>query len=172
MNQSRKNAGLLLVAISAVSFGLMPLFAKMAYSAGTSIYTLLFLRFLAATVFMFLLIFIRKLPLPSEKEILAFLLLGAFGYVGVSLCYFSALNYASASVVSLLEYTYPALVMIGSVVFLKERITALKICSLCLALAGAALIIGTGTEANPLGVILAILSAILYSVYILINLGS
>ena len=169
MNQSRKNAGLLLVAISAVSFGLMPLFAKMAYSAGTSIYTLLFLRFLAATAFMFLLIFIRKLPLPSEKEILAFLLLGAFGYVGVSLCYFSALNYASASVVSLLEYTYPALVMIGSVVFLKERITALKICSLCLALAGAALIIGTGSEANPLGVILAILSAILYSVYILIN---
>ena len=169
MNQSRKNAGLLLVAISAVSFGLMPLFAKMAYSAGTSIYTLLFLRFLAATAFMFLLIFIRKLPLPSEKEILAFLLLGAFGYVGVSLCYFSALNYASASVVSLLEYTYPALVMIGSVVFLKEKVTALKICSLCLALAGAALIIGTGSEANPLGVILAILSAILYSVYILIN---
>ena len=147
----------------------MPLFAKMAYSAGTSIYTLLFLRFLAATAFMFLLIFIRKLPLPSEKEILAFLLLGAFGYVGVSLCYFSALNYASASVVSLLEYTYPALVMIGSVVFLKEKVTALKIISLCLALAGAALIIGMGSEANPLGVILAILSAILYSVYILIN---
>ena len=147
----------------------MPLFAKMAYSAGTSIYTLLFLRFLAATAFMFLLIFIRKLPLPSEKEILAFLLLGAFGYVGVSLCYFSALNYASASVVSLLEYTYPALVMIGSVVFLKEKVTALKFISLCLALAGAALIIGTGSEANPLGVILAILSAILYSVYILIN---
>ena len=165
----RRNAGLLLVSVSAVSFGLMPIFAKMAYAAGTSTYTLLFLRFLVATLFMFLLMIIRKMPLPSKREMVSFLLLGALGYVGVSLCYFSALNYASASVVALLEYTYPAMVMIGSVLFLKEKLTAGKFVSLCLAMVGAAIIIGTDYAANLLGIVLAVLSALLYSVYILIN---
>lgn len=160
---------MLLVSVSAVSFGLMPIFAKMAYAAGTSTYTLLFLRFLVATVFMFLLMIIRKMPLPSKREMVSFLLLGALGYVGVSLCYFSALNFASASVVALLEYTYPAMVMIGSVLFLKEKLTVGKLVSLCLAMVGAAIIIGTDYAANLLGIVLAVLSALLYSVYILIN---
>ena len=141
----------------------------MAYAAETSTYTLLFLRFLVATVCMFLLMIIRKMPLPSKREMVSFLLLGALGYVGVSLCYFSALNFASASVVALLEYTYPAMVMIGSVLFLKEKLTVGKLVSLCLAMVGAAIIIGTDYAANLLGIVLAVLSALLYSVYILIN---
>ncbi len=169
MKTQEKNCGILLVAISAVSFGLIPIFAKMAYAAGTSIYTLLFLRFLVATVFMFSLMIIRKLPLPSGREILSFILLGAFGYAGQAFCYFMALNYASASVVALLIYTYPALVMIGSAIFLKERVTALKIVSLCLALMGAFVIIGAEFDASPPGIILAVLSAVFYSIYILIN---
>lgn len=169
MKSSEKNSGVFLVAISAVSFGLIPIFAKMAYSAGTSTYTLLFLRFLVATVFMFSLMIIRKLPLPSGREIISFILLGAFGYAGQAFCYFMALNYASASVVSLLIYTYPALVMIGSVIFLKERVTTLKIFSLILALVGAFVIIGAEFNASPPGIILAVLSAVFYSIYILIN---
>lgn len=161
--------GVLLVAISAASFGLMPIFAKIAYSAGTSTYTLLFLRFLTATTFMFILMFLKKLKLPTKKEIISFLLLGAIGYTGQSFCYFVALNYASSSVVSLLLYTYPALVMIGSVLVLKERITAKKILSLILALTGAFVIIGAEFKANIIGITLAVLSAVFYSVYILVS---
>lgn len=169
MENSNKNSGVFLVAVSAVSFGLIPIFAKMAYSAGTSTYTLLFLRFLVGTIFIFPLMFIKKLTLPSKKEIVSFLLLGALGYVGQSFTYFMALNYAAASVVSLLLYTYPALVMIGSAVFLKEKVTVLKIISLCLALTGAFVIIGGEFDANPLGIILALMAAVIYSVYILVN---
>lgn len=158
-----------MIAISAASFGLMPIFAKIAYSAGTSTYSLLFLRFLVAAAFMFLLLFIKKLNLPSKKEMLIFLLLGAVGYVGQSFCYFTALNYASSSVVSLLLYTYPALVMIGSTIFLKEKITVQKVISLCLALIGAFVIIGAEFHANPTGIVLSVLSAVFYSVYILIS---
>ena len=161
--------GVLLVAISAASFGLMPIFAKIAYSAGTSTYTLLFLRFLTATAFMFILMFLKKLKMPTKKEIISFLLLGAIGYTGQSFCYFVALNYASSSVVSLLLYTYPALVMIGSVLVLKERITAKKMLSLILALTGAFVIIGAEFKANIIGITLAVLSAVFYSVYILVS---
>jgi len=69
------------------------------------------------------LLFIKKVKLPSRKEMLIFLLLCAIGYVGQLFCYFTALNYASSSVVSVLLYTYPALVVIGSAIFLKEKIT-------------------------------------------------
>lgn len=169
MSDKKRIGGVLLISISAASFGLMPIFAKIAYSAGTSTYSLLFLRFLVAAAFMFLLLFIKKLNLPSKKEMLTFLLLGAVGYVGQSFCYFTALNYASSSVVSLLLYTYPALVMIGSTIFLKEKITVQKVISLCLALIGAFVIIGAEFHANPTGIVLSVLSAVFYSVYILIS---
>ena len=169
MSDKKRIGGVLLIAISATSFGLMPIFAKIAYSAGTSTYSLLFLRFLVAAAFMFLLLFIKKLKLPSQKEMLIFFLLGAVGYVGQSFCYFTALNYASSSVVSILLYTYPALVMIGSAIFLKEKITVQKVISLCLALIGAFVIIGAEFHANPTGIVLSVLSAVFYSVYILIS---
>ncbi|MDO5690081.1 MAG: DMT family transporter [Tissierellia bacterium] len=169
MNEKKSYDGILLVAVSAASFGLMPIFVKIAYSANTNTYSLLFLRFLVATLFMFSLLFIRKLALPSKKEMLIYFLLGAVGYVGQSFCYFTALNYASPSVVSLLLYTYPALVMIGSAIFLHEKTTALKVLSLCLALGGSFVIIGAELDANPTGIIFSILSAILYSAYILIS---
>ena len=92
MNQSQKLGGIFLVAVSAAAFGLIPVFAKTAYAAGTSTYTLLFLRFLTGTAFMFLLMRLKHLPLPTKREIVLFLLLGAVLYVGQSLTYFSALN--------------------------------------------------------------------------------
>ena len=168
--ENRKNiGGVALVALSAAAFGLMPIFAKMAYASGTGTYTLLFLRFLVAAVFMFLLMLMKKLPLPTKKEMLAFFLLGAVGYVGQSFCYFTALNYASSGTVSLLLYTYPALVMLGSAVVFKERITIKKAASLCLALVGAFVIIGTKLSAGAVGIILAVLAAVFYSVYILVS---
>lgn len=169
MKKSEQNIGILLVAISAASFGLMPIFAKMAYASGTSTYTLLFLRFLMATLFMFALIFVRRLPLPSGKDIRALFLLGAIGDVGQSLCFFTALHYASASLASLLVYIYPALVMVGAVLFLHERMTRAKLVSLALALSGAFVIVGGEYEASPLGVILSLLAALFYTVYVLVN---
>lgn len=169
MKNSKSLSGILLVAVSAVSFGVMPIFAKMAYSAGIGTYTLLFLRFLVATVFMFLLLLFNKIQLPSKKEIMIFLLLGAVGYVGQSFCYFTALNYASSGVVSLLLYTYPALVLVGSAIVFKEKVIAKKVLALVFALIGAFVIIGAEYSANLLGVILSVMSALFYSVYILIT---
>ena len=126
MKNKKNIRGILLVALSAASFGFIPVFAKIAYSSGTSTYTLLFLRFLVATVFMFVFLLVKKLPLPTKKEMLIFFLLGAIGYAGESFCYFTALNYASSSTVALLFYTYPALVMLGSASVFKEKITIKK----------------------------------------------
>lgn len=167
MNPSKNLTGIILVAISAACYGFMPIFAKIAYAAGTSTYTLLLLRFSIASALMFAIMGIKKIPMPTGKEVVTFLLLGAVGYVGQSLCYFIALNYASSGTVSLLFYTNPAMVFIGSVVFFKEKVTKQKLLSLCFALLGAFVIIGGEFDTNTTGLVLALLAALFYVVYIL-----
>ena len=161
--------GILLVALSATVFGFMPIFAKTAYSTGASTYTLLFLRFFVAALFMFLLLFIKRLQLPSKKEMLIYFLLGVIGDAGQSFCYFTALNHTSSGVVSLLLYTSPAMVMVVSVIWLKEKLTVQKVVSLCLALVGAAVIIGAEFDTNPTGIVLSVLAAVFYSAHIVVG---
>ena len=168
MRSGSKN-GILLVAISAAAFGVMPIFAKIAYADGSSVYTLLFLRFFVGAVFMMVLMFIKKMKMPTGREIAAFLLLGLIGYTGQSFCYFSALNYTTSATVSLLLYTYPALVTIGSVLFFKEKLTASKIISLLMALAGAFIIVGGEFKADLVGIALALAAAFFYTAYILVS---
>ena len=169
MRDTKNTAGVILVAISGISFGLLPVFAKIAYASGTSTFTLLFLRFLTAALFMFAMMFFKKIKIPPKKEIITYMMLGAFGYVGESLCYFMALKYASTGVAALLLYTHPAIVMIGSFVFFKEKITPQKLISLILALVGAFAIIGAEFDASLRGIILALMAALFYSAYILIS---
>lgn len=169
MKNNKFLGGILLISLSAASFGFLPIFAKIAYAAGTSTYTLLFLRFLVAAVFMFLLLFLKKMPLPSKKGMFQLFLLGAFVYVSQSFSFFTALNHASPGTVSLLFYIYPAIVMVSSAIFFKEKITIQKVISLCFALAGAFVIIGAQFKANLTGILFALLSALLYAIHVLVS---
>src|SRR6266516_2802183 len=119
--------GLLLIVTSAISFGAMPVFARLAYAAGADPITLLFLRFSIAAVIMTLILVVSKTPFPRGLVLLELILLGAIGYVGESLAYFTALTMASAGIVALLLYIYPALVTTLSALFLKEHLTPTKI---------------------------------------------
>lgn len=167
MQRKNMTAGVLLVAVSAAAFGIMPILAKLAYRTGASAQTLLLLRFSIAAAALFAVMLVKRPPMPSGREILAYLLLGGAGYVGQSLSYFTAINHASSGAVSLLLYTYPALVMTGSALVFREKITARKLLSLALALGGAFIIIGGDLRAEPLGVLLAFSAAGIYTVYIL-----
>jgi drug/metabolite transporter (DMT)-like permease len=163
----RNLSGVIFVCISAVAFGCMPLFAIYAYAAGVDPVTLLFLRFLTAGLFMLLVMLVKKIPFPRGISLAGLVGMGAIGYVGQSLCYFNALMLASAGLVALLLYLYPALVTVFSAVIFKEPVTRVKTLALLFALGGAILVIGPGWEGQPLGVILGIGAALIYSLYIL-----
>lgn len=162
----RRFSGYIFTIISAVSFGIMPILARYAYASGADPITVLFLRFLIAAVLMFAILFVRKIPLPRGRTLFHLFLMGGLGYVGQSMCYFNALTMASASLVSLLLYLYPVLVTVLSAIFLKDRITPVKLAALGLALAGAFLTIGFSSEGTPLGIVLGVGAAVIYSVYI------
>ena len=107
---TQRFSGILFIIISAISFGVMPIFARIAYEAKADPLTVLFLRFGIAAVVMFAILFASKTPLPRGLVLLELILLGAIAYVGESLAYFTALTVASPGLVALLLYIYPALV--------------------------------------------------------------
>lgn len=161
--------GTFFVFISAIGYGLMPIFAYMAYSNGVSTITMLFLRFISSSIIMFIIVRIRKLSMPKKNDVFIFLLMGFIGYTGQSLCYFTALKYAAVSIVSLLLYTYPIMVMIFSIIILKEKIKARNVIALVIALIGVSVIISVKGNANIIGILLAVLTALIYSIYIIIS---
>jgi drug/metabolite transporter (DMT)-like permease len=162
----RRLSGFILTIVSAVSFGVMPILARAAYASGADPVTVLFLRFTIATIIMIAILIIRKIPLPSGRTFIQLMLLGGVGYVGQSMCYFTALTLADASLVALLLYLYPILVAILSFFFLREKINKAKIIALVMALAGSALTIGFSGEGKTGGIILGITAAVIYSIYI------
>jgi drug/metabolite transporter (DMT)-like permease len=158
-----------LVVFSSAALGALVLLARLAYAAGADPVTVLFLRFASASVLMGLLLAGRPSALPRGRTLAGLIAMGAVGYVGQSLTFFTALTLASASLVALLLYLYPALVTVLSVFVLREAITRVQVAALALALVGGGLTVGTTVSGHLLGVVLALASALVYAVYILVG---
>jgi drug/metabolite transporter (DMT)-like permease len=111
--------------------------------------------------------------LPRGRDVLIALGLGAGGYALQAGCYFAALERIDASLLSLLVYTFPALVAVGAFALGRERLDRRRACALALASGGLVLVVaGAGAGAlDPLGAALGLLTAVLYSGYILVSDG-
>jgi len=166
---SQRWIGGVLVLISAAAYGGMAIFARMAYTDGVDTFSLLFLRFSIAAVFVLAYMALKRIPFPRGKVLLGYGLMGALGYVGQSSSYFSALKYASAGLVALLLYLYPVLVTVLEIVIEKKPLTRQKLLALALSFFGTVLTIGPQLVGQPLGVLLGISAATIYSVYILVG---
>lgn len=163
------NVGVALVALSGASFGAMAIFAKIAYASGADPVTLLFVRFMIAGFAMLAVMRVGGHAFPRGGLLASLAALGGVGYVMQSMAYFTALTMASAALVALLLYVYPAIVTLLAAVVLKQRLTAVKVGAVGLALLGTALTIGRAGGGRPLGIALAVLAAAIYAVYILVS---
>jgi drug/metabolite transporter (DMT)-like permease len=164
---SRQSA-IALVLLSAIGFGSIALFAKLAYADGVSPSMLLAWRFLLAVAFLAPLVWFRRLALPRGRMLAGFVLMGAL-YTAQSQCYFTALMHASSGLVGLLLYIYPVLVTLISVAFGWETLDRRTLILLLLAIAGMAITLGGNLQGRPLGVALGLLSAAVYALYIVIG---
>lgn len=169
---ARHTAGVLLVLVSAVAFGSMAIFAKLAYRHGAGTATLLTLRFAIAGTLLWVIVAARRGARPrlERRTVVGAAGLGLFGYSLQAGGYFAALRHLSASMTALLLYTYPALVFLGAVALGRERASAAKLLALALAAAGVALVLAGGAHGslNTTGVLLAGGAALAYTTYILV----
>jgi drug/metabolite transporter (DMT)-like permease len=172
-----RSSGTLMCLGSGAAFGAMAVFGKLAYGEGATVGTLLAVRFaLAAALFWALVLAggaAREVRALGRRNLAAGLGLGAFGYALQSGCYFAALQRIDASLLSLLLYTFPAMVAAAAIALGRERLDARRLTALALALGGLVLVVaGAGTGAlDPLGAALAIAAALVYTTYIIVSDG-
>lgn len=172
-----QRSGTLLCLGSATAFGAMAVLGKLAYDAGATVGTLLAVRFLLAAALFWALVLggeaARELRALRGRDVAVGLALGACGYAIQAGCYFTALERIDASLLSLLLYTFPAMVAVAAVALGRERMDARRVAALVLASGGLALVVaGAGTGAlDPLGAALGLGAAVVYSTYILVSEG-
>ena len=156
--------GLLLVTLSAVSFGGVAVLSKLALAAGLSVLGLSFWRWgLAFAALAPAVALTRGLALPPRAAAAAF----ALGFVGQGLTsglYTASLQYLPAALASFLLYLNPLFVALLAAALLGEALSRRGWLALALALAGLALLsFAPGVAASPLGVALALASAVCYA---------
>ncbi|MDF2682196.1 MAG: conserved hypothetical rane protein [Brevibacillus sp.] len=160
--------GVLYVFVSAAGFGVMSIFAVYAYEASVSVSTLLFLRFLFASALFFGWLAWRKESFRiNRKQVLSLFCLGGIMYTLQSLSFFSAVQYIPTSMAALLLYTFPVFVAILSYFVDKEKLRKKTIMAMLISLVGLGMVLGLSFGGiQPIGVGLALLAALFYSVYI------
>jgi drug/metabolite transporter (DMT)-like permease len=172
-----RSTGTLLCLGSGAAFGAMAVFGKLAYGEGASVGTLLAVRFaLAAALFWALVLAggsVREVRALGARGVGAGLALGACGYALQTGCYFAALERIDASLLSLLVYTFPAIVAAAAVALGRERLDGRRAAALTLASGGLVLVVaGAGAgHVDPLGAALGLAAAVVYSAYILVSDG-
>jgi drug/metabolite transporter (DMT)-like permease len=164
-----------MVLASATAFGTLAIFAKLGYSSGLGTAQTLAFRFLLAAVGMVVIAMaVGQNPLRIRRNKLVTLFgLGAIVYTGQSLTYFVALRSLPASLVILIAYIYPSLVVIAGWLFLRRSVSQWHWFALTASLAGVAMLVGGApfplSWALVWPIVLAIASPTIYTGYILIG---
>jgi drug/metabolite transporter (DMT)-like permease len=164
--------GALLCILSAAGFGAMAIFGKLAYDEGVEVGDLLLVRFALAAAALLAVAAargaLRGLP---RRAVLVSLAMGAVGYATQSGLFFSALDRMDASLLALVLYTYPVLVVVAAVALGRERATARRIGALLAASAGVVLVLAGAASGSfdAVGAAMGFGAALAYTTYILVG---
>lgn len=170
MSISNQAKGVVYGCIAAISYGVNPLCAKMLYREGVNCNSVLFYRFLIGSVLLGLFMLFRKRGFAlTRKEACTLSVLGVVFAVS-SLTYFLSFHYMSAGVAATLVFAYPVFVAILMAVFFKERLKWPSLSAIVLTILGITLLYkdDTGQPIATTGIVLIMLSALAYALYIII----
>ncbi len=163
-----KAKGYLLGAVAAATYGMNPLFALPLYKAGMNPDSVLFFRYLFAIPVLAMMIIARGRSFKLKpKEILPLAIMGLLVALS-SLTLFQSYNYMEAGIASTLLFVYPIMVALIMWAVFKEKLTFITLLCILLAVGGIGLLYksANGTTLNLTGVILVMVSALSYAVYI------
>jgi drug/metabolite transporter (DMT)-like permease len=168
----KERVGTAMVLASATGFGTLSILAKLGYEAGLGTQQMLAFRFVVAAIGMVGLAALagQNPLLLGRTRLLTLLSMGALFYSAQSLTYFLALRTLSASVVVLIAYIYPSLVVLAGWLFLRRKVTAKHGAALAASFLGLAMLVG-GVAHFQLtwALLLALASPIVYTGYILLG---
>jgi drug/metabolite transporter (DMT)-like permease len=161
-----------MVLVSATCFGSLSILAKYAYAAGLGAEQALAFRFGLAAVGMVALAYLlgHNLLRLGRSRLLILFAMGFIGYCAQSFTYFLALRTLPASLVVLIAYIYPSLVVAAGWLFLRRRVPAMHLVALVASFAGLVLLVGGGARFElSWALALAVASPVIYTGYILVG---
>jgi len=163
-----KKRAFLFIIIAGILWGTSTIFVNVLAPFGFSSLHMTFFR--AAVSFISLSIYSlireRKAFKVKIKELVLFAAIG-ISFFSTASCYYIAMQATSTSTAVVLMYLAPVIVMIFSVIFFGEKITALKIVSVLGMLIGCGLVSGIigGIVFKPFGIFMGFMSGISYAAY-------
>ena len=159
--------GYIFVILSAIIFGLMPLMAKFIYAEGVNSITLVFLRNIISVPILAFLAFRTEGSIKIEaKDFPKISFIAIMGCCITPLLLFSSYNYIPSGTATVFHFIYPAIVVLGEFVILKNQIKYGHIISVIICLTGIALFYNPSSKINPEGSFYALLSGITYAAYV------
>lgn len=163
-----KIKGYLMVIVSAVIYGCMPLMSKYIYADGVNPATLVFLRNFLALPSLAILGYIQSKTLKAPVKALPSIgILAAFGCCITPLLLFTSYNYIASGTSTVLHFVYPAVVVVGGIVFLREKVRLFNIISVAVCVTGISLFYDPSASINIEGCLFALLSGATFAVYVL-----
>lgn len=165
-----KMKGYALGIISAVSYGLIPIFILPIKQLNFSLDTTLFYRFFISALLLLPILWYKKENLKiTRKELYVVMFLG-LSYALSSEFLFMGYDLLSPGIASTILFIYPVFVALIMFLVFKEKLNQLTILSLILAFCGVMILSmkNNSFEINFPGLIVVLLSALFYALYILI----
>lgn len=168
--RSKKLIGTLCAIGAAVCYGTNPLGALNLYAEGMNTPSVLFYRFGLAWLIVSIVMLFRKEKLRVDRR--EFRTLTALGilFIFSSLTLYLSFHLMPAGVASTILFTYPVMTAAIMALVFRERITFATVSSILLSLVGVMLLYwgDSGGTLNLWGVVLVLISALTYALYIIV----
>ena len=130
---SQRAKGFSLIILSAVVFGMIPLIVRSVNDCGSNSIMTSFLRFALSLIPLYISVRAKGASLAITKsEAAKILLIAVCGFGGTSVLLFLSYNFIPSGMATTIHFVYPVVVILGSVIFLKQKLSRLKL--LCVAL--------------------------------------
>lgn len=167
VNKSVVFKGYLLGCVGAITYGLNPLFALPLYAEGIDVASVLFYRYLIAIVLMAVIMARHGGFRLSRRDIPAAIAAGIL-FALSSLTLFESYNYMDVGIASTILFVYPVFVALIMAGMFRERISAMVMVCMALAIGGIVMLYDSGGDGDGLstvGTLLVLGSAISYAIY-------
>ncbi len=156
--------------IAAMTYGTNPLGALNLYAEGIGVNSVIFYRYGLATLVLAGLMVVQKTSFAMRKHDLWICLVLGATFTASSLSLFSSFQYMDAGIACTILFIFPVIVAVIMVAFFKERISFVTVLSIVLVLLGIGLLYKGegGAVLSTIGIILCVISALSYAVYIVV----
>lgn len=170
ITSNKKVFGTICGILAAVFYGTNPLGALKLYEQGMNTNSVLFSRFSMAWIIVSIILIIRKENLKVTKKEFGTLTALGLLFTASSMTLYFSFHYIAAGVASTLLFTYPIMTAVIMGLLFKERAGLKTIVAIVLSLVGVLLLYWSdaGGALNTLGVVLVLVSALTYAIYIIV----